>query len=57
MPLIYVDYPERESLKMIYGTFNKAILEKVPFLQSHAEAMTDAMVDFHILAKREFTTD
>lgn len=29
-PLIYVDFPGPDSLKQIYGTFNRAMLKRVP---------------------------
>ena len=46
-PLIYVDFPGVESLKQIYGTFNRAMLKRVPVLKNLADPLTEAMVDFY----------
>ena len=43
-PLIFVDFPGRESLLQIYGTFNRAMLKRVPTLRSLAGPLTEAMV-------------
>jgi len=56
-PLIYIDFPGPESLKQIYGTFNRAMLKRVPPLRSHADAMTEAMVDFYSRAQKHFTAE
>lgn len=45
--LILVDFPGPESLRQIYGSFNKGILKKVPSLRSYSEALTEAMVEFY----------
>lgn len=46
-PIIFVDFPGPESLKQIYGTFNRAMLKKVPALKNYADPLTEAMVDFY----------
>lgn len=56
-PLIYIDFPGPESLKQIYGTFNRAMLKRVPPLKSHADSLTEAMVDFYTRAQRHYTAD
>lgn len=50
-PLIYVDYPGEISLKQIYGTFNRAMLQKFSQLKSSADALTNAMVEFFLMTQ------
>ena len=57
VPVIYVDYPGAPSLKMIYGTFNRALLRPHPALRNFAEPLTDAMVDFFMQTQVRFTSD
>jgi dynein heavy chain 1 len=45
--LIFVDFPGPESLKQIYGTFNRAMLKRTPALKQFAEPLTEAMVEFY----------
>lgn len=47
-PLILVDFPGEESLKQIYGTFNRAMMKKVLHLRNFAEPLTNAMVSFYM---------
>ncbi|EPR57558.1 dynein heavy chain [Toxoplasma gondii GT1] len=56
-PLLFVDFPGTESLRQIYGTFNRAMLRPFPQLRAHAEALTDSMVDFYDEFSRSFTVD
>ncbi|EAR94592.2 dynein heavy chain, cytoplasmic protein (macronuclear) [Tetrahymena thermophila SB210] len=56
-PLILVDFPGPESLKQIYGTFNRAMLKKVPHLRNLAEPLTNAMVEFYTRSQLHFTAD
>jgi len=56
-PLMYVDYPGRESYKQIFGTFNRALLRKVPELREYWEPLTVAMVDFYLKSQKHFTAD
>jgi len=55
--LLMVDFPAEESLKIIYGTFNRAILRLVPSLRGFAENVTDAMVDIFEANKKRFSAD
>lgn len=55
--MIFVDFPGPESLKQIYGTFNQAMLSQRPAIKSHAEALTEAMVEFYTKSQRHFTAD
>ncbi len=57
-PLLYVDFPGKESLKQIYGTFNRALLRKaVPELRNCGENLTNAMVEFYTESQKHFTPD
>ena len=56
-PLILVDFPGPDSLRQIYGTFNRAMLRKVPTLKQHADSLTEAMVDFYTRSQQHFTAD
>jgi len=56
-PLIMVDYPGPDSLKQIYGTFNRALLKLQPALRSFAPALTDAMVSVYLKSQQHFTPD
>ena len=57
VPVVYVDYPGPESLRQIYGTFNRAVLRTHPALERYGDALTDAMVDFYSQSQRRFTAD
>ena len=57
-PLIYVDFPGKDSLKQIYGTFNRALLRKGPTdIHSCGESLTDAMVEFYTQCQQHYTPD
>ncbi|MCQ2815661.1 MAG: AAA family ATPase [archaeon] len=57
-PLLYVDFPGKDSLKQIYGTFNKALLMKSNSeLRGYADALTDAMVEFYTRCQQHYTPD
>lgn len=57
VPIIYVDYPGEQSLKQIYGTFNRAMLKIVPSLRAYADPLTAAMVEFYLMSQERFTQD
>lgn len=57
-PLLYVDFPGKDSLKQIYGTFNRALLRKGSSdLRSHSDSLTDAMVEFYTRCQQHYTPD
>ena len=56
-PLLYVDFPGKESLRQIYGTFCRALLKLTPSLRANAQPLTDAMVDYYTLCKERFNRD
>ena len=56
-PLILVDFPGYDSLMQIYGTFNRALLQKVPDLYPMADNLTRAMVEYYSQSQKRFTAD
>jgi dynein heavy chain 1 len=55
-PLLYVDFPGKDSLKQIYGTFNRALLRKgTSDMHQYSEALTDAMVEFYTECQLHYT--
>ena len=56
--VIWVDYPGPDSLRQIYGTFNRAMLKLQPQLdKSCGEGMTNTMVQFWRESAQKFTSD
>ena len=51
VPVVYVDYPGKQSLMQIYGTFNRAMMRLVPSLRPYSEPLTSAMVEFYLLSQ------
>ena len=57
-PLLYVDFPGKDSLRQIYGTFNRAILRKAgSAFTGQSEALTEAMVEFYMQCQTHYTPD
>ena len=57
-PLLYVDFPGKDSLRQIYGTFNRAILRKGNTeLHNQSSALTEAMVEFYTQCQQHYTPD
>ena len=56
-PLILVDFPGPDSLRQIYGTFNRAMLKRVPTLRAFGDTLTEAMVEFYERSQNKFTSD
>ena len=57
-PLLYVDFPGKDSLRQIYGTFNRAILRKGNVeLHNQSSALTEAMVEFYTQCQQHYTPD
>ena len=55
VPLLYVDFPERDSLLQIYRTFNGGMMKLFPNLKGETEAMTEAMVEVYLENQSKFT--
>lgn len=57
-PVIWVDYPGPDSLKQIYGTFNRGMMKLQPHIpQDRADKMTNVMVQFWRDNSKQFTSD
>ena len=57
-PLLYVDFPGKDSLRQIYGTFNRAILRKAgSAFSGQSEPLTEAMVEFYTQCQTHYTPD
>eukprot|EP00928_Gymnodinium_smaydae_P025254 TRINITY_DN20180_c0_g1_i4.p1 TRINITY_DN20180_c0_g1~~TRINITY_DN20180_c0_g1_i4.p1 ORF type:complete len:4280 (-),score=1133.62 TRINITY_DN20180_c0_g1_i4:296-13135(-) len=57
-PVIWVDYPGPDSLKQIYGTFNRGMMKLQPHIpKEKADAMTNVMVAFWRDNSKKFTSD
>ena len=57
-PLLYVDFPGKDSLRQIYGTFNRAILHKAgSAFSGMSEPLTEAMVEFYMQCQTHYTPD
>ena len=56
-PLLLVDFPSVPSLHQIYGTFCRSLMKLVPNLRSHAQALTEAMVEVYSSSQKRFTPD
>jgi dynein heavy chain 1, cytosolic len=57
VPLLLVDFPARDSLMQIYGTFNGGMMKLFPNLKGETEAMTEAMVELYMENQKRFTPD
>ena len=56
-PLMFVDFPSIPSLRIIYGTFVRAMLKLQPSLRAHAEPVTEAMIEVYADSQKRFTPD
>ncbi|ETO35335.1 dynein heavy chain, partial [Reticulomyxa filosa] len=56
-PLVLIDFPGRESLLEIYGTFVRALLKLTPSLKGLDENITHAMVDVYQKSQQHFNVD
>eukprot|EP00915_Cephaloidophora_sp_WS-2016_P003568 GHVH01004823.1.p1 GENE.GHVH01004823.1~~GHVH01004823.1.p1 ORF type:complete len:3130 (+),score=435.75 GHVH01004823.1:30-9392(+) len=57
-PIVFVDFPGPQSLRQIYGTFNKSLfLKSHQALAKHADALTNAQVEFYHRFQDNFTVD
>jgi dynein heavy chain 1 len=56
-PVVFVDYPEEDSLRIIYSTFNRAVLKSKPPLRGYAEAITEAMIGVYASCQNRFNSE
>ena len=57
VPLLLVDFPEKDSLMQIYGTFNGGMMKLFPHLKGETDALTEAMVEVYTENQKKFTSD
>ena len=56
-PLLFVDFPSKPSLEMIYGTFCRAFLKPINQLRQFGDQLANAMVQFYESSQRHFTPE
>ncbi|OII74519.1 dynein heavy chain [Cryptosporidium ubiquitum] len=56
-PILFVDFPGKNSLNQIYSVFNRAILKPFPNLFTYADTLTKAMVDIYDASAKTLTVD
>ena len=54
VPLLLVDFPAKDSLMQIYGTFNGGMMKLFPNLKGETDAMTEAMVGLYLENQSRF---
>jgi dynein heavy chain 1, cytosolic len=54
VPLLLVDFPAKESLLQIYGTFNGGMMKLFPNLKGETDALTQAMVSVYLQNQERF---
>ena len=54
VPLLFVDFPARDSLFQIYRTFNSGMMKLFPNLKGETDAMTEAMVEVYLENQAKF---
>jgi dynein heavy chain 1 len=45
--VLHVDFPSRQSIEIIYGSFTRALMRLIPSMRSYAPLLCDAMVELH----------
>ncbi len=56
-PILFVDYPGKESLRHIYGTLMRGSLKLCPPCKDMWEPLSSAMVEFWFESQKHFTVD
>eukprot|EP00980_Cylindrotheca_fusiformis_P017634 scaffold5529_cov117-Cylindrotheca_fusiformis.AAC.11 len=54
VPLLLVDFPEKDSLMQIYRTFNGGMMKLFPNLKGETDPMTEAMVEVYTENQNRF---
>jgi dynein heavy chain 1 len=57
VPLLFVDFPAKDSLMQIYRTFNGGMMKLFPNLKGETEAMTEAMIELYLENQKRFNTE
>jgi dynein heavy chain 1 len=45
--VLHVDFPSRQSIEIIYGSYTRALMRLVPSMRSYAPLLCQAMVELH----------
>lgn len=56
VPLLFVDFPAKDSLMQIYRTFNGGMMKLFPNLKGETDALTEAMVEVYLENQSRFTS-
>lgn len=56
-PVLFVDFPSKDSLLTIYDVFNSSIFKLVPSLAGLSKATTESMVEIFEKSQKRFTPD
>uniref|UniRef100_A0A7S1KNU3 Dynein heavy chain, cytoplasmic n=1 Tax=Percolomonas cosmopolitus TaxID=63605 RepID=A0A7S1KNU3_9EUKA len=56
-PVLFVDFPNSDSLLTIYHAFNKSLFKEMPALSGFVKPTTEAMVDLFSQSQTQFTAD
>lgn len=56
-PVLFVDYPEEQSLMQIYSVFNQILLQSKPSVATLYPQLTESMVRFYVLNKQRFSLE
>jgi dynein heavy chain 1, cytosolic len=57
VPLLFVDFPAKDSLMQIYRTFNGGMMKLFPNLKGETDALTEAMVEVYLENQARFRPD
>lgn len=57
VPLLFVDFPAKDSLMQIYRTFNGGMMKLFPNLKGETDALTEAMVGVYLENQARFKPD
>jgi dynein heavy chain 1 len=54
VPVLFVDFPAKDSLMQIYRTFNAGLMRLHPNLKGETDALTEAMVEVYLENQAQF---
>jgi dynein heavy chain 1, cytosolic len=54
VPILFVDFPAKDSLLQIYRTFNGGLMKLFPNLKGETDALTEAMVEVYLENQQRF---
>mgnify|MGYP001611668798 CR=1 FL=1 len=56
-PVLFVDFPSKDSLLQIYTTYCRAVLKRNPRVRNQAPNLAIGMVEFYLASQKRFTPD